>query len=89
MFRFQTVEEEGKKVPYFVIVVHLPGIAQPNVPVSQSGKSNNTQGWVVSRKLEEFQALHKQLKQVCVFWFWSLEVIEIVVFFYICVIVSL
>ena len=67
----QTVVEEGKKVPYFVIVVHLPGIAHPQHTsatssggAAGSGVKPNTHGWVVSRKLDEFQALYKQLKQV-------------------------
>jgi hypothetical protein len=50
------LEENGQKVGYFVIVVHLAGMLNPKPP--------STQGWVVTRKLEEFLALHHKIIQV-------------------------
>ena len=45
-------------MPIFVLVVHLSG----------SGASQNlqksTEGWVVTRKLQDFQAVHEKLVQV-------------------------
>ena len=55
---FQTSLEGDKKIPIFVLVIHLSG----------SGGSQNlqssTEGWVVTRKLQDFQAVHEKLIQV-------------------------
>ena len=52
--------EGDKKVPIFVLVIHLSG----------SGGSQNlqssTEGWVVTRKLQDFQAVHEKLVQVSI-----------------------
>ena len=54
----QTSMEGDKKVPIFVLVIHLSG----------SGGSQNlqssTEGWVITRKLQDFQAVHEKLIQV-------------------------
>ena len=49
-------------VPYFVIVVHLPGA--PSRRAAPNAAQGYTQGWVVSRKLQDFHALHTKLMQV-------------------------
>ena len=54
------VNEEDEMVAYFVIVIHLPGAAT----VQPHGITGYTQGWVISRKLADFRALHQQVMQV-------------------------
>ncbi len=56
----QIVKEGDRMVAYFVIVVHLPGAA----PIQPQGNTGFTQGWVISRQLADFRALHQQVKQV-------------------------
>ncbi|ESO93906.1 hypothetical protein LOTGIDRAFT_228630 [Lottia gigantea] len=48
-----------KPVAYFVLVVHLSGQG------GGQGLQDSVQGWVVSRTLEEFQALHSKLILIC------------------------
>ena len=54
----QEVLQDDKMVLYFVIVVHLSSVAQSQPPHS------STQGWVISRTLEDFYTLHDKVVQV-------------------------
>ena len=51
----QVVKEDDKSVVHFVLQVHLPDVRD------FTPSPSNTRGWVVSRKLEDFHALHKEL----------------------------
>lgn len=62
-----TVEvEEERKVPHFVVLVHLDASAPP-APLTDNSKqrpSDVLQGWAIQRSLEEFYALHDKLCQI-------------------------
>ncbi|XP_060599757.1 sorting nexin-25-like [Ruditapes philippinarum] len=52
------IQNEGdKKVPVFVLVIHLSGSSSQNL-------QSSTQGWVVNRKLQDFYAVHEKLVQI-------------------------
>ncbi|XP_053400334.1 sorting nexin-25-like isoform X2 [Mercenaria mercenaria] len=53
--------EGDKKVPLFVLVIHLSGSSSQNL-------QNSTQGWVVNRKLQDFYAVHEKLVQIAGSW---------------------
>ena len=57
----QVIQEESKMLPYFVIVIDVPLEAKYKHLATTQGF---TQGWVVSRKLDDFHALHQRLIQV-------------------------
>lgn len=57
--------------PYFVIVVHVAAVKNPE-------SLGCTQGWVISRTLTDFAALHEKLIQVSDFPF------KTIVFFHCC-----
>ena len=62
IFLVQIVQEEDKMVPYFAIVVHLPGVAVSHD--SLVDRTATSQGWVVAHKLDDFHALHQKLVEV-------------------------
>ncbi|KAL4230572.1 sorting nexin 25 [Mactra antiquata] len=53
--------EGDKKVPLFVLVIHLSGTASQNL-------QSSTQGWVVTRKLTDFYTVHDKLVQIAGSW---------------------
>lgn len=61
IYEAETVMEGDKKMPVFVIVIHLSGSSSQNL-------QNSTQGWVVTRRLKEFYAVHEKLVQIAGAW---------------------
>ena len=53
-------EEDDKNVLYLLLLVHLPGM------LHLTPSPDNTHGWQVSRKLDDFHALHKELTLVAI-----------------------
>lgn len=58
MYIIQIVEEEDKRIPTFVLIVHLAG----------KEKSHNLQhsaeGWLVTRNIPDFNRLHEKMIEV-------------------------
>lgn len=57
IYNAEIVSDGDKVTPYFVIVVHVASITNPE-------SLGCTQGWVISRTLADFAALHEKLIQI-------------------------